>query len=154
MSEIINIQYDSRLLETRIHLENLTIASSNLSEFNHRNPEKDDIEFEYLEVNGKFILRRISDSPYPHYSERYLPLGWFITMLRNKQWHSHWVKYYPERMYSYFLEFYSLYGASEIDLFVKLFKDFVPLGDFLSTEHQDLIRNNFNEHCRIAQSYR
>lgn len=154
MSEIINIQFDKSLLESEIHSQNLKIASLNLIEFNKRNPEKEDIKFEYIKVNDEYTFRRLKDSIYPHYSDRYLPLDWFITMVRNSQWHSQWVKYYPERMYNYFFEYYNRYGKSEIDLFVLLFQDFVPLGNFLSEGHQTEIKNNFNEHCRIAESYK
>ena len=154
MSEIINIKFDKSLLDSDFHTQNLKTASLNLAEFNKRNPEIDLIKFEYIRVNDNYTFILLKDSIYSHYLERYLPLNWFVSMLRNPQWHSKWVKYYPERMYSYFFEYYSRYGKSEINLFTKLFKDFIPLGGFLSLEHQMEIKNNFNEHCRIAESYR
>lgn len=154
MSEIINIDFDKQLLEDDAHLHNLKIASLNLAEFNKRNPEEELVKFEYVKVNDKYTFRKIPTSVYPHYSEQYLPLDWFIIMSRNPQWHAEWIEYYPERMYNHFFDYYNLYGSSKIDLFVKLFKDFCPLGDFLSEEHTTEIKKVFNNHCQIAESYR
>lgn len=154
MSEIINIDFDKELLSNDVHSHNLKIASLNLAEFNRRNPEEEPIKFKYTKLNNIYTFKILSNSSYFHYSERYLPLDWFVSMSRNPQWHSEWIKYYPERMYSYFFEYYNLYGNSEIDLFVTLFKDYTPLGNFLSEEHSAQIKKNFNEYCYIAESYR
>src|SRR5690606_32600588 len=112
-----------------------------------------------LKVKDNYLFKIVKGSIYPHYSERYLPLDWFIAISGEPQMHSDWVHNYPKKMFSNF-EYYK--GLSndhkeiikEIDLFISLFKDYVPLGNFLSEDHQIEIKNKFNEFCSIVESYR
>ena len=42
----------------------------------------------------------------------------------------------------------------EIDLFVKLFKDFYPEGGFLNSEQIEKFKEKINVKCGLAESYR
>lgn len=139
-------------VKSDVHKHNLSIASLNLSDFNARNPEIGVIRLKYDDSN--YTFERVHPSNPYHYSDKYLKINHIITMSRNPQWHSQWVSNFPNDMYGYFFGFYDRYEKREIDLFVKLFKDYYPLGDFLSEAHLMEIKSNFNERCRIAESYR
>jgi hypothetical protein len=65
-----------------------------------------------------------------------------------------WVDLYCDRVYNSFMHYKNLYGSSEIDLFVKLFKDFYPQGDFLNPDQIESFKTTINIKCQLAESYR
>jgi len=161
MTKYPNIEFDENLLtesNKNAILHNLNIASLNLTEFNKRNPEKDDIKFRYIRaIDNSLTFERVKTSPYNlyHYTDEYLPLDWYIDMSRNPQWHEQWIKHlFSERMFNYFVKNHLANGDESIELFNRLFRDFVPLGDFLSKEHSMMFKKYINDRCDLANSYK
>jgi hypothetical protein len=157
-----NIEFDLKLLENdskNIHEHNLKIVAENLSEFNRRNPEEQDIKYKYhARKSGsfekkEFVFDRINETGYSHYSDFYFTPNWFIYISRNTVEFPMWVEHYCERVFNSFHKQMNLFGKKEIDLFIVLFKDFCPKGGFLSTEQELKFKSIINDKCRIAKSY-
>lgn len=151
-----NIEFDENLLtqsdEDAIR-QNLEIASLNLQEFNRRNPEKDDIKFRYTRRNDNTpYFQRIQKNSY-HYADEYLPLDWYITMLRNPQWHEEWIRLFSRRIFDSFKGEHRVIGDKSIELFNQLFRDFAPLG-FLSEQNSVIFKEQMNIQCDLTEAYR
>ncbi len=158
-----NIEFEQSILETDLknaHLHNLKVVSENLNEFNTRNPENVDIKYKYHEREsgyfGKksFVFDRINRTGYGHYSDSYFTPNWFVYISRNINEFPMWIDLFCDRVYGSFFHYYKLYGNEEIDLFVKLFKDFYPKGNFLNESQIETFKEKINKQCEIAESYR
>jgi hypothetical protein len=158
-----NIEFDSSILESdkkEAHSHNLNVVSKNISEFNRRNPEDRDIRYKYHKrkighfEKESFGFDRINETGYSHYSDSYLTPNCFVYISRNTEEFEMWVDLFCDRVYNSFMHYKNLYGSAEIDLFVKLFKDFFPQGDFLSSEQIETFKKKINKKCRLAESYK
>lgn len=89
-----------------------------------------------------------------HYSDSYFTPNWFVYISRNIEKFKMWVDRYCDRVYNSFEEYRNRYGNKEIDLFVKLFKDFYPRGEILDKSQIESFKNKINAKCELAESYR
>jgi len=126
-----NLEFDIEILETdnkKIHSKRLKIVSDNLTEFNKRNTQENDIKYKYHKRKygyfgkEKFMFDRVGKYDYSHNTDFYFTPNWFIYISSDLLNFSKWLKNYSNRIDSHFHQQLNLFGKGEIDLFVKLFK--------------------------------
>lgn len=159
-----DIEFEQSILQTaekEIHIHNLKVVCENLKEFNKRNSDEKDIRYNYHKRKTgyfnkeNFVFDRINETGgYSHYSDSYFTPNWFVYISRNTEEFKMWVDRYCNRVYDSFEQYRNLYGSEEIDLFVKLFKDFYPQGGFLNSEQIKIFKKKINIKCELAQSYK
>lgn len=159
-----NIEFDTSILETKLkelHLHNLKIVCENLEEFNKRNSKEKDIRYKYHKRkigylgNEEFRFDRINETDgYNHFSDYYFTPNWFVYISRNKDDFNNWSDKYCNRVYNSFEQQKNSFGLKEIDLFIKLFEDFYPKGDFLNSEQIKIFKTKINTKCNLAKSYK
>lgn len=147
-----NIEYDSKIISDPEHELILAMASKNLNEFNQRTGENFEISYN----SEKKEFKRVShDTRYGHYFDDYClaTINWFISM-RHYHEIQKWIdqKIYANRMFNHF-ENRKLTFDNEPQLFITIFKNFMPFTNYLTFSQADEIRNQLNEYCEIAKSY-
>lgn len=139
-----NIEFDSECMTNPLHKKNLEIASKNLNDFNNRTGQN--IKLKY-NIN-KFKFERIKDNPYQNSFDDYCKINLFLTMSNNEYLINEWAdNQYAEGVKNTFHN-----RGDEPELFIKLFRDYHPLG-FLNSEHKATIKRKLNKYCDIAKDY-
>lgn len=155
LNEFENIIYDISEIEsenTASHLEALKIASLNLAELNQRLGGRS-IKLKYTK-NREWEFRPIPDGFNTKYIAKYLPIKWFLTMYRNPQFREEWIEStFPRSILDVMREESEKDKKDEaVNLFIKLFIDYNPIG-ILSQEEEQRFRVEMNRCCEIAKQY-